>query len=159
MSAEGEEEVESLQALSALPATLILWGGTNPAVDAMLRTDGASSPLFLTSPLRASLRSPRISLGRDDLVPAEHLAHFRAHMPASAVIKLLPQLTHQGFALGHGPAIRQILRYARRVVAAAAAAADARALARHLATEPATPSSTAEQRADGVRDFARDARP
>jgi pimeloyl-ACP methyl ester carboxylesterase len=60
----------------------------------------------------------------DKLIPPEQLLFFAQNIPNSTptIIKLLPKLNHQNWALGHGPAVRQLLRFVERVVAADAAA-------------------------------------
>ena len=105
---------------------------------------------------------------RDHLVPAEQLLHFKAFLPASAVIKLLPRMSHQSFALAHGPAARQLLRFVDRLVAANAAAAAAAAanaalpagaspsaseVARHFASQATSARDAAAESADHVEEL------
>lgn len=68
--------------------------------------------------LRA-IRVPTLLLWgeKDGLVPGEHLAHYLANLPETASIKLLPHMSHNNFAMAHGPAVRAMLRFCYRVLA------------------------------------------
>lgn len=71
---------------------------------------------------------------KDGLVPGEHLSHYIAQLPTSATIKLLPNMSHNNFAMAHGPAVRAMLRFSHRVLAmdAPLGAENARAAAEAL---------------------------
>jgi pimeloyl-ACP methyl ester carboxylesterase len=66
-----------------------------------------------------SIRIPTLLLWgeKDGLVPGEHLQHYLANLPVTASIKLLPNMSHNSFAMGDGAATRAMLRFCYRVLA------------------------------------------
>ena len=141
-----------------------------PAAQALIH-----SALFSTHVPEAAVCSLRVPTllawgSRDALVPGGQLRWFAGALPPHAVVKLLPQLSHQNFALGHGPAVRQVVRFVKRVAAAAAAEAAAalaagtplaataappiEAVARRLSELPESAAEQREDAADRVQGFA-----
>jgi pimeloyl-ACP methyl ester carboxylesterase len=121
-----------------------------PAAQALIHSDLFRAPL----PEAAVRALPMPTLlcwgGSDALVPGSHLPWLARALPAHAVVKLLPAMSHQGLALGHGPAVRQITRFVRRVAEAAAAQAAGAPLVAPLAPAPAAaPAAAAAAAAAG----------
>jgi hypothetical protein len=94
-----------------------------PAVQALIRSELMSSCVPVEELRAVAVPTLLMWGGNDRLVPPEHLQHFARALPDAAIIKLLPRMSHNNFAMGHGPAVRQLLRFAERVMLASDPAA------------------------------------